>query len=476
MKSAARAAVIGSGPNGLTAAIVLARAGLHTTVFEAAPTIGGGTRSGELTLPGFTHDVCSAVHPLGVGSPVFQSFPLNRHGLEWIHPALPLAHPLDDGSAAVLERCLEATVQRLGPDGPAYQRSVDFLVRQWRPLMDEALAPVHLPRHPVLLMRLGLLALFSAEASARVLFRTATARALFAGLAAHSLLPLEWTASSAIGWVLAGAAHAVGWPIPKGGSQKIANALASYFESLGGQIVTNARISSLDEVADAGLVMCDVTPRQFLQLTGSRLPYRFRKQLETFRHGPGVFKIDWALRSPIPWKAADCARAGTVHLGGTFDEVAEGERAPWKGIVCERPFVLLAQPSLFDSTRAPAGQHTAWAYCHVPNESPADMTSRIENQVERFAPSFRETILARHTFTPLELEALNPNLIGGDITGGAQTLKQMFLRPTRLLYRTPIEGVYLCSSSTPPGAGVHGMCGYHAARTALRDKQITPPQ
>lgn len=476
MAGTRRATVIGSGPNGLTAAIVLARAGLKTTLLEAAPTIGGGTRSAELTVPGFLHDVCSAVHPLAIGSPAFQSLPLSEHGLHWIQPPLPVAHPLDNGSAAVLDRSLEATVERLGSDGPAYRRSVEFIVRQWRPVVDEILAPVHIPRHPTLLARFGSLALFPAAVSARVLFRTTAARALFAGLAAHSVSPLESMASSAIGWVLAGAAHAVGWPIPRGGSQMIANALASYFESVGGTIVTNTRVRSLDELRDANLVLCDVTPRQFLQMAGARLPESFRRSLEAFRYGPGVFKVDWALRAPIPWKASDCTRAGTIHLGGTLGEIAAGERAAWEGAAPEQPFVLLVQPSLFDPTRALAGQHTGWAYCHVPNGSTVDMTDRIESQVERFAPGFRAMILARHTFAPAELEAHNPNLIGGDITGGAQNLGQLFLRPTRKLYGTPLKGVYFCSSSTPPGAGVHGMCGYHAAKMALRDEQIPSTQ
>lgn len=460
--------MIGSGPNGLTAAIVLAQAGLRTTVYEAQPTIGGGARSAELTLPGFVHDVCSAVHPWAVSSPAFAGFPLAEHGLEWIHPPLPLAHPLDDGSAAILAMSLDETCARLGADGARYRRAMAPLARRWRELVPMIEAPLlRWPAHPWLLARFGALAIWPAAPLARRLFRTPAARALFAGNAAHSVLPLEALASAAFGWVLAAAAHAVGWPIPRGGAQAIANALASYFESLGGRIVTNARIQSLDELGDASPILCDVTPRQFVAMAGDRLPDRFRRQLEAYRYGPGVFKVDWALRAPIPWKAAECARAGTVHVGGSLDEIAASERTIDGTALSERPFVLLAQPSLFDPSRAPAGQHTAWAYCHVPHACTADMTERIETQVERFAPGFRAGILARSSMTPADLERHNANLIGGDITGGAQDLRQLVLRPTRLLYGTPLDGVYLCSSSTPPGGAVHGMCGFHAARAAL---------
>jgi phytoene dehydrogenase-like protein len=468
------ACVVGSGPNGLTAAIVLAKAGLRTTVFEAEPTIGGGARSAELTLPGFVHDVCSAVHPMAVSSPVFATFPLAEHGLTWIYPPLPVAHPLDDGSAAILEMLLEATCARLGADGPAYRRAIGPLVRRWQELVPMIQQPLpQWPAHPWLLARFGALALWPATASARLLFRSTAARALFAGLAAHAVLPLESLGSAAFGWVFAISAHAVGWPIPRGGSQSISNALASYFESLGGRIVTNTRIRSLDELGDyksgnATPILFDLTPRQFLAVAGDRLPERFRRRMESYRYGPGVFKIDWALSAPIPWKAGECARAGTVHVGGSLEEIAESERAAAGHTAAQRPFVLVTQPSLFDSSRAPEGRHTAWAYCHVPHASTADMTEPIESQVERFAPGFRARILARHTFSPAELERHNANLVGGDITGGAQDLRQFILRPTRLFYRTPLDGVYLCSSSTPPGGAVHGMCGFHAAQMALR--------
>ncbi len=460
-----RAYVIGSGPNGLTAAIVLAKAGLETTIYEAEATIGGGTRSAELTLPGFVHDICSAVHPLGASSPVFNSFPLAEHGLEWIHPPLPLAHPFDDGSAAVLDKSLDRTCALLGSDGAMYRRMVRVMVERWPSLAPEILQPfLHLPKSPLLMARFASLALWPATTTARTLLRTEAARALFAGCAAHSVIPLEAFGCAAFGWTLSILAHAVGWPIPRGGSQQIANALASYFKSLGGKIVTNTRIESLGEIGRPALILCDITPRQFDKITGGQ---RFSK----YRYGPGVLKIDWALNAPIPWRASECAKAGTVHVGGTLDEIAASERTCWTK-AAEKPFVLVAQPSLFDPTRAPAGKHTAWAYCHVPNASKEDMTDRIESQIERFAPGFRSCILARHTFTPAEMEEHNGNLIGGDITGGAQNLKQLIFRPTRRFYRTPLAGVYLCSSSTPPGGGVHGMCGYHAAQTALRDAGI----
>jgi phytoene dehydrogenase-like protein len=455
-----RDVVIGSGPNGLAAAIMLARAGHRVTVYEAETQLGGGTRSRELTLPGFVHDLCSAVHPMAVSSPCFDQFPLAAHGLEWIHPSAPLAHPLDDGSAVMLERSVEATARGLSMDADAWTRLMAPLVSGWHDLRRDILAVPRLPRHPLLMARFGLHAIRSARSLPYGLFRGERARALWAGLAAHSVVPLEAPASAAIGLALGAAGHAVGWPLPRGGSQCIADALAGYFRSLGGEIVTATRIDSLP---DAPLVLCDVTPRKLLAMAGDRFPDGYRRALARYHYGPGVFKMDFALDGPIPWRAQECLRAATLHLGGTFDEIAA-----WESGFVGRPFVLLAQPSLFDSTRAPEGKHTVWAYCHVPNGSTADMSGAIEAQIERFAPGFRERILARCIMTPADVESHNANLIGGDIAGGANDLRQMLLRPTPRLYSTPLRGVFLCSASTPPGGGVHGMCGYYAARAALR--------
>ena len=452
-----RAIVIGSGPNGLAAAILLARAGCAVTVHEASAQIGGGLRSAELTLPGFIHDVCSAIHPMAVCSPCFEMFPLAEHGLEWVHPDAPLAHPLDDGTAAVMERSIDATAAGLGADGRAWKRVFGPYVEAWPELRHDVLAPLRLPRNPVLMARFGLHALRSAAGFARSEFRGVRARALFAGMAAHSIMPLDQPVSASIGMVMAITGHACGWPFPRGGAQRLADALAGYLRALGGEIRTESRVAALP---DADFVMCDVSPRQLAEMGRDRLPGDFRKRLARFRYGPGVFKVDWALDGPVPWRAAECTRAGTLHLGGTLEEIAE-----WEGRFQGRPFVLAAQHTLFDPTRAPAGQHTLWAYCHVPNGSNADMTAAIEEQVERFAPGFRARIIARHTMGPAELERRNENLVGGDIAGGAMNLRQIFLRPTGMMYRTPVKGVFLCSASTPPGGGVHGMCGYHAVRS-----------
>lgn len=465
--------VVGSGPNGLTAAIVLALAGVAVTLIEARPTLGGGARSAALTLPGFVHDICSAAHPMAVSSPAFDSFPLQEHGLDWIQPPAALAHPLEDGSALLLHRSVDETARQFGPDEARYRRLLTPLTTRWPALAQEILAPLHLPAHPLLLARFGALAAWPATWAARALFKTAGARAFFAGIAAHSILPLEQAGSGAFGWVLAVAGHAAGWPIARGGSQSLTNALAAYFQSLGGRIVTDTTIRSLDELPHAGLVLLDITPRQLLRLAGDRLPARYRARLARYRYGPGVFKMDWALDAPIPWRAEACAQAATVHVGATLEEIAASERAPWQGRTEPQPFVLVTQPSLFDPSRAPAGRHTAWAYCHVPHGATEDASARIEQQIERFAPGFRDRILARSVLTPAALEQHNPNLIGGDISGGAADLRQLFLRPTPSLYRTPLAGVYLCSSSTPPGGGVHGMCGYHAAQQALSDAHAT---
>jgi phytoene dehydrogenase-like protein len=459
--------VIGSGPNGLAAAIVLARAGRSVLVLEAEEKIGGGTRSDELTLPGFTHDFWSAVHPMAVASPFLRALPLHEHGLEWIDPPLPLAHPLDDGTAAILDHSIENTCEMLGVDGKSYRRLIGPLAKQWNLLENYILGPLGVPKHPLVMARFGIHAMQPASRLAASSFKSESARALFAGLAGHSVMPLESWGTSAIGLVLATAGHVKSWPIPKGGSQKIADALASYLRSLGGEIRTGVRVRSLKDLPPSGIILCDLSPRGLLQIARENLPKSYCNALEKFKHGPGVFKLDWALRGPIPWSAPQCRRAGTVHVGGTLSEIARSERECWSNEISERPFVLLAQPSLFDPSRAPAGCHTAWAYCHVPNGSEVDMTDRIEAQVERFAPGFRELILARSKKSPAMLERGNANLIGGDITGGANSLSQLFLRPTRRLYSTPVKGLFLCSASTPPGGGVHGMCGYHAATRAL---------
>jgi len=462
--------VIGSGPNGLAAAITLARAGVPTTVLEAADTIGGGTRSAELTLPGFLHDICSAVHPMALSSPFFTSLPLHGHGLQWIHPPIQIAHPFDNGSVAVLHRSLDETCSALGPDGFSYRLSVRRFVEHWHDLVIDLLQPIqHFPHRPVLLARFGRLAIQSAAASAESLFQSPRTRALWAGLCAHSVLPLESPGSASFGVVLAASAHAVGWPIPRGGSQQITRALASCLEALGGRVVTNTLVTSLADLPDRSLTLCDITPRQLLAIAGDRLPAPFQAQLARYRYGPGAFKMDWALSSPIPWRAPECRQAATIHLGGTIEEIALSERAAWRGDTVERPFIILVQPSLFDPARAPEGRHTAWAYCHVPHGSTIDMRERIEQQVERFAPGFRDCILARSVLDPAGFERHNPNLIGGDVIGGAHTLRQLLFRPTRMLYRTPLDGLYLCSASTPPGGGVHGMCGFNAARRALHD-------
>ncbi len=465
------AVVIGAGPNGLAAAIRLAQAGLSVLVVEAEDQIGGGARSSELTLPGFVHDVCSAVHPLAKGSPFFRTLPLESHGLEWIEPSAPLAHPLDDGTAVLLERSIERTTETLGGDAAAYRKLMTPLVRDWERLDAELLAPLHIPKHPFALARFGLRGLRSARRLAESRFKRREARALFAGLAAHSAVPLERMATSAFGLVLGMTGHAVGWVFPRGGAGRIADALASYLRSLGGEIVTGWRVESLDELPRARLVLCDLTTRGLLRIAEDKLPSAYRRRLERYRYGPAVFKVDWALDAPVPWKAEACLRAGTVHLGGTLEEIAVAEQAAWKGEHAGRPFVLVAQPSLFDETRAPVGKHTLWAYCHVPLGSNFDMTGRIEAQIERFAPGFRDLVLARHVMPPGALERHNANLVGGDINGGAQDIRQLFTRPVLRLnpYSTPIKGLYLCSSSTPPGGGVHGMCGYHAAQAALRD-------
>lgn len=471
MTSARRdAIVVGGGPNGLAAAALLAEHGLDVLVVEASERVGGGLASDELTMPGVVHDVCSAVHPLALASPYLRTLSLTQYGLEWIHPEIPLAHPIDDSRVAALHRSLDVTAEGLGPDGHRYRRLLAPFVERWDALVRELLAPAHIPRHPVLLARFALAGLRSAEGLLRARFETVEARALLAGCAAHSFLPLDRLASAAVGLVLAAASHAVGWPIPRGGAGSVARALERCLRERGVTIETGRRVRSLAELPPARVVLLDLTPRQVMAVAADELPTRYLRRLARYRYGPGAFKLDWALREPVPWTHLACTRAGTVHLGGTLEEVAVSERAPARGQVAERPFVLFVQPSLFDPERAPAGTHTAWAYCHVPNGFPGDVTEAIEARIERFAPGFRDVIAARSVLTPARLESLNPNLVGGDINGGLQDLGQLFTRPVARWnpYRTPSPGIFLCSSSTPPGGGVHGMCGYHAARTALR--------
>jgi phytoene dehydrogenase-like protein len=464
------AVVVGAGPNGLSAAIVLAQAGRSVLVLEASERIGGGARTAELTLPGYRHDVCSAIHPMAAVSPLFTTLPLSDFGLEWIDPPAALAHPLDDGTAAVLETSLAATGATLGADASAYANLFEPFVRQAERLFPELLGPLRVPRYPLLLARFGLRALRSASGFAGSAFETASARALFAGCAAHSILPFDKLTSAAIGLVLLLVAHVRNWPFPRGGSEAIVRALAGYFEHLGGEIETGRPVRSMDELPPAKAVLFDLTPRQVIAIAGERFTASYRRRLERYRYGPGVFKLDWALDGPIPWRAADCASAGTVHLGGTLEEIAAAEAAIWRGVHPEKPYVLVAQQSLFDATRAPPGKHTGWAYCHVPHGSTLDMTAAIEGQMERFAPGFRDRILARHHFSTRDFEAYNANYVGGDITGGVTDMSQLFTRPVARIvpYATSAKGIYICSSSTPPGAGVHGMCGYFAARAALR--------
>jgi len=461
------ACVIGAGPNGLAAAIVLAQAGLQVEVFEAEPTAGGAARTLELTLPGFLHDFGSAVYPLGAGSPFFSSLPLSNYGLEWIHSPAPVAHPLDDGTAVVLERDLAAAKSSLDGDGPAWGKLVQPFVEHWWEFALDALRPVSsIPKHPWLMARFGMNALWSAKTIANR-FRSDRTRALFAGLAAHSCLALDEALSGAFGLLMAIPAHAVGWPIPRGGAQSLTGALCNHLKKLGGSVKTSSRVERLKDLPNYGLLLCDVTPRQLVGLAGDSFTENFRRRLQAFRYGPGAFKVDYALSSPVPWRASECLRAATVHLGGSFDEIAESERSVRAGSHPDRPFVLLVQPSLFDPSRAPVGKHTAWAYCHVPNGSKADMLGRLEDQIERFAPGFRDCVLARRVFSPADLESMDSNLVGGDIGGGALDLSQFLFRPTPRHYATSAKQIYICSSSTPPGGGVHGMCGYNAAKAAL---------
>jgi phytoene dehydrogenase-like protein len=466
-----RAVVVGAGPNGLAAAVVLAQAGVRVTVLEANDKLGGGTRTQELTLPGFLHDVCSAIHPLAAGSPFLRSLPLEQYGLRWMHPDFAVAHPFDGGSAATIQRSLDETAAGLAGDGDAYRSLMGPLARDWEAVASSVLGPVQrLPRHPVVLARFGLQAMRSAAGLASAKFRRPATRALFTGLSAHANVKLTRPFSASSGLILGSSAHAFGWPMAAGGSQAIADALVSYCESLGVEFETGRRVGSLNDLPAAEAVLFDVTPRQLLSIAGDDLSAGYRRSLHRFRYGPAVFKVDYALDGPVPWSAPDCGRAGTVHLGGTMEEILASEDQVAMGLHPQRPYVIAAQQSLFDPTRAPAGKHVLWAYCHVPNGSSFNMTERMEAQLERFAPGFRKLVLARHVTTPAALEAQNANYVGGDIAAGAHDGLQLFFRPGLRLspYTTSNRRLFLCSASTSPGAGVHGMCGYHAARAALK--------
>ena len=461
------AIVVGSGPNGLAAAITLAQAGLSVQVLEAEETIGGGTRSAELTLPCFTHDVCSAIHPLAYASPFFRTLPLEKFGLSWVHSPAEVAHPFADGSALLVERSLASTAAKLGEDETAYRELLEPAVRAWTGFLGEganlgfllsALQATPLAGH----------GLRSVKGLAGNRFRKQATRALLAGMAGHSTLPLHKSATAGIAIGLATLAHSDGWPFPRGGAQKIADALAGYLRSLGGRIETGHRVQDLRELPTTRAILLDVTPRQLLALARPLLPGPFARVLEKYRYGTGVFKLDWALAEPVPWRSPEVKQAATVHMGASLEEIAASEAATWQGRVSDRPFVIAAQHSLFDPTRAPAGRHTLWAYAHVPHGSGIDLTGRIEAQIERMAPGFRDCVLGRSAMGPRQMEARNANLIGGDISGGVPDLWQMLVRPSLRYWATPLPNLYLCSSSTPPGVGVHGMCGHLAARLALR--------
>lgn len=466
------AVIVGSGPNGFSSGILLAKQGLKVKIIEAEETIGGGTRTKELTEPGFLHDVCSAVHPTGIGSPFFRTLPLADFGLEWIHPKYPVAHPLEAGDAMIVSKSLEETLKRMGKDSKNYKNLVQSFVEGWEYLSHDLLAPVRIPNNPLSMARFGWFGVLSAKLLANSIFDTAKVKAYFAGLAAHSIVPLEKSFTGSFGLVFAATIHSVGWPIAKGGSASITNALAGYFKSLGGIIETGNRISTTSDLPYSKVTLFDLTPHQIVSIADRKLPQEFKKKYLKYKYGSGAFKMDFALSEPVPWTNSDCTEAGTLHLGGSFEEIAYSERETWKGNHPKKPYVLLSQPSLFDNTRAPEGKHTLWAYCHVPNGSDKDCSEEIINQIERYAPGFREIIISSHSMTAPEFEAYNANYIGGDINGGAQTFKQLIGRPIFQWdpYKLPVNGMYICSSSSPPGGGVHGMCGYHAAKSALKNE------
>ncbi|MBX3415136.1 MAG: NAD(P)/FAD-dependent oxidoreductase [Pirellulales bacterium] len=463
------AVVIGSGPNGLAAAVALAQQGASVLVLERHDQVGGGTRSAELTLPGFIHDVCSAVHPMGILSPFFRQLPLDQQGLTWIRPAVSVAHPLDDEPAVILRRSVDDTARELGPDAASYRCLIEPLLRNPSGLLSDALAPLGIPRHPIVLLRFGWRGMRTANHLARQ-FEGTRARALFAGCAGHSILPFDRLPSAAIGLMFLLTGHCEDWPVAAGGSQSIADALASLLVSLGGRIETSRDVRSAADLPPAKVWLFDTDPHQLAALAHDVLPAGYVRRLQRYRYGPGVFKLDWALRRSIPWRDPQCLLASTVHLGGTYEEIAAGEAAVWQGQHPERPYVLVCQQSEFDPQRAPPGQHTGYAYCHVPPHSDVDMTEAIERQIERFAPGFRDCILARHVTTCADLERYNPNYVGGAIAGGAADVYQAFTRPVARMnpYTTPNPRVFICSASTPPGGGVHGMCGYHAAQAAMK--------
>lgn len=463
------AIIVGSGPNGLAAAIRLALEGLKVKVFEASATVGGGMRTAELMQQGVHHDICSAIHPMAASSPFLKQLPLSDFGLEWIQPEYPVAHPLDNGKAVMMHRSLEATANDLGVDSSSYKNLMQPIAENWDALTNDFLGPLTIPKHPFLMARFGLNAIQPAQRLQKK-FETVEAKALFAGLAAHSILPLDAPITAAIGLVLGAAGHSVGWPLPKGGSQSIANAMTRYLQSLGGEVETDFEVTSIDQLPSHQCILFDLTPRQLIEIAGDRLPEWYVNRLKKFKYGSGVFKVDYILKEPVPWSDPRCQKAGTVHLGGTFGEIAAAEKLLDDNKHAEKPYVLVAQQSMFDESRTPDGRHTLWAYCHVPSGSTRDMTEEIDNQIERFAPGFRDVVEERHTMNTSQFEEYNANYFGGDINGGRQDIWQLFTRPIHLInpYATPADGVYLCSSSTPPGGGVHGMCGYHAAMLALR--------